>query len=40
MLQSSDVVHSLECGVALGGATGALLGLVALVFSRWHHVVL
>ena len=32
LLQSSDVVHSLERGVALGGATGALLGLVALVF--------
>ncbi|MBB5407615.1 hypothetical protein HDG34_001547 [Paraburkholderia sp. HC6.4b] len=32
MLQSSDVVHSLERGVALGGATGALVGLVALAF--------
>ncbi|BFG81226.1 hypothetical protein PTKU46_92600 [Paraburkholderia terrae] len=32
LLQSSDVVHSLERGVALGGATGAPLGLVALVF--------
>jgi len=32
LLQSSDVVHSLERGVALGGATGALLGLVALVY--------
>ncbi|MEI5996507.1 DUF1269 domain-containing protein [Paraburkholderia bengalensis] len=32
LLQSSDVVHALERGVALGGATGALLGLVALVF--------
>jgi len=32
LIQSSDVVHSLERGVALGGATGALLGLVALVF--------
>ncbi|MCC8397462.1 DUF1269 domain-containing protein [Paraburkholderia sp. MMS20-SJTR3] len=32
LLQSSDVVHSLERGVALGGATGALVGLVALVF--------
>jgi len=32
LLQRSDVVHSLERGVALGGATGALLGLVALVF--------
>jgi hypothetical protein len=30
LLQSSDVVHALERGVALGGATGALLGLVAL----------
>ncbi|MGF6919240.1 DUF1269 domain-containing protein [Paraburkholderia sp. 40] len=32
LLQSSDVVHSLERGVALGGATGALVGLVALAF--------
>jgi hypothetical protein len=32
LLQSSDIVHALERGVALGGATGALLGLVALVF--------
>jgi hypothetical protein len=32
LLQSSDVVHALERGVTLGGATGALLGLVALVF--------
>ncbi|SIT41296.1 conserved hypothetical protein [Paraburkholderia piptadeniae] len=32
LLQSSDVIHALERGVALGGATGALLGLVALVF--------
>lgn len=32
LLQSSDVVHALERGVALGGATGAFLGLVALVF--------
>ncbi|ADG20498.1 hypothetical protein BC1002_6659 [Paraburkholderia atlantica] len=32
MLQSSDVVHSLERGVALDGATGALVGLVALAF--------
>ncbi|MEX3815588.1 DUF1269 domain-containing protein [Paraburkholderia sp. BR13439] len=32
LLQSSDVVHSLERGVALGGATGALRGLVALVY--------
>jgi hypothetical protein len=32
LLQSSDVVHSLERGVALGGVTGALLGLVALVY--------
>jgi len=32
LLQSSDVVHSLERGVALGGATGAFLGLVALVY--------
>ncbi|MEM5338206.1 hypothetical protein [Paraburkholderia azotifigens] len=32
LLQSSDVVHALERGVALGGVTGALLGLVALAF--------
>jgi hypothetical protein len=32
LLQSSDVVHALERGVAFGGATGALLGLVALAF--------
>ncbi|MCC8404867.1 DUF1269 domain-containing protein [Paraburkholderia sp. MMS20-SJTN17] len=32
LLQSSDVVHSLERGVMFGGATGALLGLVALAF--------
>jgi hypothetical protein len=32
LLQRSDVVHALERGVALGGATGAFLGLVALVF--------
>ena len=37
LLQSSDVVHSLDRGVALGGATGALLGLVALVVSRRGH---
>lgn len=32
LLQRSDVIHALERGVALGGATGAFLGLVALVF--------
>jgi len=32
LLQSSDVAHSLERGRALGVATGALLGLVALVY--------
>ncbi|HVW51275.1 MAG TPA: DUF1269 domain-containing protein [Trinickia sp.] len=32
LLQRSDVVHALERGVALGGATGAFLGLVALAF--------
>ncbi|CAB3646016.1 DUF1269 domain-containing protein [Trinickia soli] len=32
LLQSSDVVHALERGVALGGATGAFLGLIALAF--------
>lgn len=32
LLQSSDVVHALERGVALGGATGAFLGLIAFVF--------
>lgn len=32
LLQSSDVIHALERGVAIGGATGAFLGLVALVF--------
>ena len=32
MLQSSDVVHSLERGVALGGATGAFFGLVPPVY--------
>ena len=32
LLQRSDVVHALERGVALGGATGAFLGLIALAF--------
>ena len=32
LLQSSDVAHSLERGRALGVATGALLGLVALLY--------
>jgi hypothetical protein len=32
LFQRSDVIHALERGVALGGATGAFLGLVALVF--------
>jgi len=32
LLKSSDVVHSLERGVAPGGAAGVLLGLVAQVF--------
>lgn len=32
LLQSSDVIHALERGVTLGGATGAFLGLIALVF--------
>ncbi|TAM55726.1 MAG: DUF1269 domain-containing protein [Paraburkholderia sp.] len=32
LLQRSDVVHALERGVALGGVTGAFLGLVALAF--------
>ena len=32
LLQGSDVVHSLERGLPLGGATGALPGLVALVY--------
>jgi hypothetical protein len=32
LLQSSEVAHSVERGVALGGATGALLGLVAQVY--------
>jgi hypothetical protein len=34
LLQSSDVVHSLERGVALGGATGALPGPVALTVRK------
>jgi hypothetical protein len=32
LLQSSDVVHALERGVGIGGATGALLGLAVLAF--------
>jgi hypothetical protein len=32
LLQRSDVVHALERGVAFGGATGAIVGLVALAF--------
>ncbi|MBV8628584.1 MAG: DUF1269 domain-containing protein, partial [Paraburkholderia sp.] len=32
LLQRSDVVHALERGVAFGGATGAIVGLVALMF--------
>jgi hypothetical protein len=32
LLQRSDVVHALERGVALGGATGAVVGLGALLF--------
>lgn len=39
LLQSSDVVHALESGVALGGATGALVGLVALVFPPAELVI-
>jgi len=39
LLQSSDVVHALERGVALGGATGALIGLVALVFPPAQLVI-
>ncbi|SDD91613.1 DUF1269 domain-containing protein [Paraburkholderia lycopersici] len=33
LLQRSDVVHALERGVTFGGATGALVGLVALAFA-------
>jgi hypothetical protein len=39
LLQSSDVVHALERGVALGGATGALAGLVALAFPPAELVI-
>ncbi|HGL6719271.1 DUF1269 domain-containing protein [Burkholderia contaminans] len=39
LLQSSDVVHALERGVALGGAAGALIGLVALVFPPAELVI-
>ncbi|KWA18762.1 hypothetical protein WT41_18435 [Burkholderia territorii] len=39
LLQSSDVVHALERGVALGGATGALIGLVALVYPPAELVI-
>ena len=39
LLQSSYVVHALERGVALGGATGALVGLVALVFPPAELVI-
>ncbi|MFT4063960.1 DUF1269 domain-containing protein [Paraburkholderia sp.] len=39
LLQSSDVVHALERGVALGGATGAILGLIALAFPPAELVV-
>ncbi|PTB21683.1 DUF1269 domain-containing protein [Trinickia symbiotica] len=39
LLQSSDLVHALERGVALGGATGALVGLAALVFPPAELVI-
>ncbi|HKT95312.1 MAG TPA: DUF1269 domain-containing protein [Paraburkholderia sp.] len=39
LLQSSDVVHALERGVALGGAAGAIVGLVALVFPPAELVI-
>jgi len=39
LLQSSDVVHALERGVALGGAAGAIAGLVALVFPPAELVI-
>jgi len=39
LLQSSDVVHALERGVALGGATGAIVGLIALAFPPAELVV-
>ncbi|MCG5072205.1 DUF1269 domain-containing protein [Paraburkholderia tagetis] len=39
LLQSSDVVHALERGVALGGAAGAILGLAALVFPPAELVI-
>lgn len=39
LLQSSDVVHALERGVALGGVTGAIVGLVALAFPPAELVV-
>src|ERR1700758_3765586 len=32
LLQRSDVVHALERGVMFGAATGAIVGLVALMF--------
>lgn len=32
LLQRSDVLHGLEMGLALGGATGILAGLVAVLF--------
>lgn len=39
LLQSSDVVAALARGTALGGATGALAGLVALVFPPAQLVI-